>query len=280
MNSNEKINKYSRMKELWRYTYFISLGVFLLVLTFLIFGGWDYVSINIMWIPFGFSICSLIMLLIYHYSYIGLINKSNVTSNREHFRKDTIKYNQQDSENESSYINKFNQSDFQQQLQESSKPSQQVEEENWLKEKDYIIKQAGIDYASIKQQILNKAKLGQYLDMNRYKAISINYYCSYLMQCIHKECYFNPTGKMGTSSYRTNKKVSYSINKRKQYDLYLSIIKEYASKDNIIITVLFVERDPLVYQKENKINLPYTYAHEWRTSTHEIKAYLKCSIQY
>lgn len=76
------------------------------------------------------------------------------------------------------------------------------------------------------------------------------------------------------------KKVSYSINKMKQYDLYLSVIKELASIDNISISPFFVEIDPVLFQNENKINLPYIYAHEWRTTSHEIKAYLKCAIRY
>ena len=165
-------------------------------------------------------------------------------------------------------------------LNQNTKTPQQVEDENWLKEKEQIKIIANADFADIKRKLLNKAKMGQYSITNGYKMISIDYYCSYLMQCVHREHFYNPTGRMGTSSYRTNKKVSYSINKAKQYDLYLSIIKEFASIDNISISPFFVEKDPVLFQKENKINLPYTYAHEWRTTSHEIKAYLKCTIQY
>lgn len=170
--------------------------------------------------------------------------------------------------------------DFQRQLQENTKTPRQVEDENWLKEKDYIIQVAERDYNNIKNKLLEKAKNAEYTFANHHKQIIYKYDCSFLLSCIHREHYYNPTGKLGTSSYRTNKKVTYTINKIKQYDFYLSTIKELSSNDNISITPFFVELDPVVYQKENSITLPYTYKHEWHTNSHKIKAYLKCSIQY
>lgn len=201
-------------------------------------------------------------------------NSTHATNNN------SINYHQQYEEIKTSTIDYSNQSDFQLQLQESTKTPQQVEDENWLKEKEQITNEANKDYKYIKEQLINKAKSGQYSAVNEYKCISIDYYCSYLMDCVHREHYYNPTGRIGTSSYRTNQKVSYSINKEKQCNLYLSTIKELGLADNIRITPFWVEIDPVVYQKENRINLPYTYKHEWRTTSHKIKAYLKCSVKY
>lgn len=170
-------------------------------------------------------------------------------------------------------------SDFQKELQQNTKTPQQVADENWLKEKEQIINEVNNDYKCIKQKLLDKAKQGQYSVVNGHKHISQNYTCPYLLRCVSRQYYHNPSGRMGTSSYRTNDKVYYHINKIEQYNLYLSIIRDLASKDNINISPFFVEVD-VALQKENRINLPYTYKHEWKASSHKINVYLKCSIEY
>ena len=207
-------------------------------------------------------------------------NSKNIYTNDNALNENHV-YNQQQKENsEIVPIDNSNLTDFQRQLQENTKTPQQVEDENWLKEKEQISNTAKKDFSEIKRILLEKAQKGQYSTFNGYKSISIDYYCTYLMHCIHREHYYNPTGKIGTSSYRTNKKVIYSIDKMKQYNLYLDILKEFAITDNIDISPFFVEIDPIVYQQENKINLPYTYKHEWRTASHKIKTDLKCTIKY
>lgn len=137
------------------------------------------------------------------------------------------------------------------------------------------------DFSAIKRALLDKAGKGQYTVSNGQKCISLEYYCSYLLSCVDRQYSRNPTGRMGTSSYRTNEKASYRIGKTKQYNLYLSVIKELALKDNISINPFFTERD-VSNNRENKITMPYTFTHKYGigVSSHKIKAYLECTIQY
>lgn len=217
----------------------------------------------------------VIIFLVYTF---GNNKKESLINNTDDSNNSTIKQEENDIKIESSQV--IDKSEFQKELEANTKTHQQVEDEKWLKEKDYIKQTAEKDYNYIKNGLLEKAKNAEYITINQNKQIIYKYKCSFLLSCVHREHFYNPTGRRGTSSYRSNKKVSYSINKINQYDFYLSTIKELALKDNISINPFFVELDPVVYQKENRINLPYTYAHEWRTTSHEIKAYLKCTIQY
>lgn len=182
---------------------------------------------------------------------------------------------------ENNLIDNTNLTDFQRQLQENTKTPQQVEDENWIKEKESITNSANYDFSAIKRALLDKAGKGQYTVSNGQKCISLEYYCSYLLSCIDRQYSRNPTGRMGTSSYRTNEKASYRIEKMKQYNLYLSVIKELALKDNISINPFFTERD-VPNNRENKITMPYTFTHKYGlgVSSHQIKVYLECSIKY
>lgn len=199
-------------------------------------------------------------------------NKSNSTYNN---------YQQQDERIESHFVGNANITDFQRQLQENTKTPEQVQDENWLKEKEQITLIAKSDFDDIKRKLLEKAKNGQYSTSNGQKNISLEYYCSYLLGCIDRQYFYNPTGRMGTSSYRTNEKASYHIGKLKEYNLYLNTIKELALKDNISITPFFTERD-VTHNRENRIPMPYTFTHKYGigVSAHQIKAYLECLIQY
>lgn len=192
-----------------------------------------------------------------------------------------IDYNQQSEKIKTPSIDNSNLTDFQKQLQENTKTPQQVEDENWLKEKKQITLIANNDFADIKRKLLDKAKNGQYTTSNGQKYISLEYYCSYLLSCVYRQYFYNPTGRMGTSSYRTNEKAYYHIGKVKEYNLYLSIIKDLALKDNISINPFFTERN-IPHNRENRITLPYTFTHKYGigVSTHKIKAYLECFIQY
>lgn len=239
-----------------------------------------YVTVHISWIVLAIIVWVLSLVVVSSWN-----KKKHLSSSDNKLLKsqepDENK-NQKQDENKNQEHNIYNpvQTAFQCQLQENTKTPQQVDNEEWAKERKQIITLVNVDYQNIKRQLLDKAQTGQYSTENGYKIIYTNYCCAYLMQCVYREHFYNPTGRRGTSSFRTNQKVTYSINKMKQYNLYLSTIKELASTDNISITPFFVEIDPVIYQKENKINLPYTYVHEWRTTAHKIKAYLKCSIKY
>ena len=181
-----------------------------------------------------------------------------------------IEYQQKRVENRASFIDNSNLTDFQRQLQENTKTPQQVEDENWLKEKEQITNEANRDYKYIKQKLLDKVKSGQYSMVGNQKCISLNYYCDYLLKCVDIQYYYRPT-----------KKVCYNISKAKQYNLYLNVITKLASEDSISVIPFFAEVN-IIKNSESKISLPYTYTHKYGQSvaTHKIKAYLECSIHY
>lgn len=118
--------------------------------------------------------------------------------------------------------------------------------------------------------MLEKAQKGQYSIVGSQKRIFINYYCDYLLKCVGRQYYYRPT-----------EKACYNINKLKQYNIYLEIIADLASKEKISIDPLFKEVN-ILKNSENEIKLPYTYTYKYGqgVATHKIKAYLKCSIQY
>ncbi len=207
-------------------------------------------------------------------------NKGDSSNNTNYSSSNNYNnYQHQSEENEKPFINNSNQTDFQRQLQQNTKTPQEVEDENWLKEKEQITNEANRDYTDLKQKLLDKARKGQYSTTNGQKCITLEYYCPYLLSCVDRKYYRNPTGKIGTSSYRTNEKVYYHINKIKQYDLYLSKVMKLAKEDNISILPFWVEVD-MVYKTERNITLPYTFSKDWYTSRHSIKPYLRCSITY
>lgn len=183
-----------------------------------------------------------------------------------------VEYKQQSDRTESSFVDDSNLSDFQRKLQENTKTPEQVEDENWIKEKEQITYEANKDYEYIKQRLLNRAKSGQYSTINGYKNISIDYYCDYLLRCVERRYYYRPT-----------EKACYNISKVKQYNFYLDVINKFASTDNISIISFFAETN-IIKNSENKISLPYTYTYTYEygqsVATHKIKAYLKCSIRY
>ncbi len=225
----------------------------------------------------------LILIGIIAFFIFGLIlsqknNQNNYNNNVSN--KNNISYKPQEND-EVSPINNLNLSDFQRQLQENTKTSQQVEDEKWLKEKEQISIIAKNDFNDIKRKLLDKAKNGQYSMSSGKRHIVLKYYCPYLLSYVDKRCSRNPTGRMGTSSYRANEKIYYHINKMKQYNLYLSVIKELAAKDNISINPFFTERD-IPNNRENRITMPYTFTPKYGMGiiSHEINAYLECSIEY
>jgi len=179
-------------------------------------------------------------------------------------------YQHQSEENKKPFIDNSIQTDFQRQLQENTKTPQQVEDENWLKEKEQITNEANRNYEFIKKQLLDKAKSGQYSIVENHKYISINFYCDYILKCVDRHYYYRPT-----------EKVCYNINKIKQYNLYLNTITKFALEDNIKVIPFFAEVN-IIKNSESRIDLPYTYMHKYGQSvaTHKIKAYLECSIHY
>lgn len=190
-------------------------------------------------------------------------------------------YQQQEEKIEQPLVDNSKLTDFQRELQENTKTPKQVEDENWIKEKEKILAAAKYDLSAIKRAFLDKAKSGQYTVLNDKKCIYVEYCCSSLLSYIDRQYSRNPTGKMGTSSYRSNEKVLYRVGKVKQYNLYLAIIKKLAAKSNISINPFFTEMD-IVNNRENRITIPYTFTHKYGigVSTHQIKAYLECSIKY
>lgn len=178
-------------------------------------------------------------------------------------------------------IDNSNLTDFQKQLQENTKTPQQVEDENWIKESENIKKNAEEDYSAIKQSLLQMAQSGKYTIVNDRKCVKIDFPYAHIQEYIKRTHSSNPTGKRGTNSYKKNEKVYYTLDKVKQYELYMKIIKEYASCDNIDIEPYFVEiMDTPLEKYKHRVSLPYTYSHDFWTHDHKVKVYLDCSIVY
>ena len=115
--------------------------------------------------------------------------------------------------------------------------------------------------------------------INNQRCINLKCENSYMLNCVSRKYSSNPTGKIGTSSYRPNEKVIYTLEKDKQYNLYLDTINRFATHDNIHICPLFIEfKDG--YHENGCINFPYIYTSKILVTIHKIKAYLMCSIKY
>lgn len=249
-----------------------------IILYIALFFGVGAIIIYAPWLILVVIVCAIIL------AVASSNNSKNNYTNDNVSNENQINYDQQEEKIESPknlLVDNSNLTDFQKQLQENTKTPQQVEDENWLKEKEQILIAAKNDLSAIKRTFLDKAKNGQYTTISDKKCICVEYYCSSLLSYIDRQYSRNPTGKMGTSSYRTNEKVSYCIGKVKQYNLYLAIIRKLAAKSNVSINPFFTERD-IVNNRENRITMPYTFTHKYGigVSTHQIKAYLECTIQY
>lgn len=190
-----------------------------------------------------------------------------------------VDYKQQSDRIEAHSIDNSNLTDFQRQLQENTKTPKQVEDENWLKEKEHVIKNAQGDYKYIKDQLVEKAKNGDYINLDQQKQIIYNFECSFLLSCINRKYSSNPSGRIGTSSYKPNEKVDYYINNSKQYYLYLNTIKELAQIDNISIKEIFISKKDSA-DNGTYVNIPYTYTNTILVRFHQIKVILECLIRY
>lgn len=208
--------------------------------------------------------------------------KHNSNSSTDNITNDHyIDYNQQTEKIKTLSIDNSNLTEFQKQLQENTKTPQQVEDENWIKEKETIKNRANYDFSAIKRELLDKAQKGQYIVINNHKCITFNYDCSYLLSCVGCQYSRNYTDKAGTPNFKLVEKVYYHIINEKQFALYLSTIKELALQDNININTFFAEIN-LVRHRKNRITLPYTFTggNGMGVSSHKIKVYLECSIRY
>lgn len=218
-------------------------------------------------------IIGLIVFLICHSS------NNNSSTNNTTYNNYSNNTNQSENTSYSKPIYNSELTGFKAELQENTKTPKQVEDENWLKEKEEIIKFANNDYSFIKKELLNKAKCGQYIISNGQRRITLDFVTSYLLGCIERKYSSNPTGKIGTSSYRKNEKVYYNISKIKQYNLYLSTINELASIDQIDVKVAYLSKKDSV-DIGNYVTLPYTYTNNLLVSCYKIVVYLQCSIEY
>jgi len=180
-------------------------------------------------------------------------NKSNSSNNINYSSSNNYNdYQHQSEDNEIPFVNYSNQTDFQRQLQENTKTPQQVEDENWLKEKENIINIVKSDYQFIKNKLLEKAELGEYFVIENKKKIIVETKCSYLTCCLDKNT--QTTFEKQKSVEIAKHKVTFYIKKEKEYNFYLFQIKKLANKDNIIIDIVFISN-----HKKNNISLPYTY---------------------
>lgn len=201
------------------------------------------------------------------------------SSNRNNVNKTQYQNNTYISQHNDVTNNQNNQSltKFQAELQENTRTPQQALDEQWEREKNEVKRKAESAYGTIKSQLLSKAKNGNYTINNGRKRIEYVYESDYLTKCINRHHTQNPTGKMFTRSYNPHDKVTYTISKQKEYDYFISILKNSANNDGMIITPVF--RKEQTGGAIDLYSLPYI-DNEQMCFINHMKVYLICTIQY
>ncbi len=181
--------------------------------------------------------------------------------------------------NTNTVINNPNLTGFKAELQNNTNTPKQVEDEKWISEQENIKSIAVVDYNTIKNKLLNKAKDAEYTVLSNKRVIRLQHECIYMKSCIKSKSSTNPSGRKYTNSYRENFKLEYWIEKQREYDYYIMTIQQLAKEDGLTIHPVFVEVDT-TYHKEKIISMPYTYTNRFFTSVHKIKGYLNCYVEY
>lgn len=167
-------------------------------------------------------------------------------------------------------------SDFQLELQQNSQSPEQLDSKMMMQETEKISKIAKSDCAYIKSQLLLKAKSGQYELLNEQRYITYDYISEYLKGQIRRTDQTMRIKKIFGVGNHIFGNVEYKIKDMKLYELYLQTISDIASLDHIFITPVFFAE---CLTKTKKVDLPYIYTGEYNLS-HQVKAYLRCSVFY
>lgn len=209
---------------------------------------------------------------------IGIVIFIICQSNNKNSNIDNIHNNQVNTipEYEQQEINNPTLTGFKAELQANTKTPNQVEDEEWCNNKIEIIKRASNDYLYIKNELMDKAKSGKYNIVNGKRIIIIQRECGYIMKFISRNYSELPTGKIYTSSYRSNAKTVYAVNRIKEYNLYCEELKRLATIDDIDANLIFIDNSLNV---KTVVNLPYIDK-SLLCRTNKIQAYWKCTIEY
>lgn len=224
-----------------------------------------YLLVTCPWI----LILGVIGLIIFCVAQSGSSNQSNISKTQH---QNTTYTNQYDNISTNQNLTKF-----QAELQENTRTPQQALDEQWEREKGDVKRKAESTYGTIKSQLLSKAKNGDYTINNGRKRIEYTFESDYLTKCVERNHTQNPTGKIFTRSYKPHDKVTYTISKRKEYDYFMSILKNLANNDGIVITPIF--RKEQTGGAIDLYSLPYIDT-ETMCFVNHMKVYLICTIQY
>ena len=164
---------------------------------------------------------------------------------------------------------------FKEELKQNTKTPDEVLYEVWLRESKETIKLAEINYNQIKLQLLSKAKAGEYLLIGDKRYIINDYKDDFISKCIKRDYHTIYTYKiLGGKKYSGS--VTYEIKDFKLYNLYLNTLSSLAFEDGIDIIPVFIEK---CMSETKSINMPYVYEGPC-SLTHEVKTFIKCSIEY
>ena len=146
--------------------------------------------------------------------------------------------------------------------------SQDKTADDELQKKINIINNVKRDLLKIKNKMLEEAKCGHYKIVNNKKCITVLYPCMFLQQCVSNNDI--------TDNTSNEDPVTYFIGNKKEYDLYLYVIKKCASKNGLKIYPFVI----MINGSNHKeiIKLPFTCDNN--TGQYTIKVYLKCTVQY
>lgn len=169
---------------------------------------------------------------------------------------------------------------FKAELQDNTKTLIEAEDEKWQAQKSQIDSNIQLTYKLIKDELLDKAKRGEYFVINNKRRIILDHEYNFSPNCMSRTITKNPTGTFKTNNYRENVKISYTISDLKYYNYLISTITDLAKVDDIVIQVVYKEK---MINKEKEhiiINLPYTYTETFIDYSHKLIPYLRCTVEY
>ena len=163
-------------------------------------------------------------------------------------------------------------SSFTEELRQNIKTPEQIINE----QKELIIAQAKIDYEYIKNELMSKAKSGDYIKTDGKTHISMNYNSMYLSDYISKDNQTTRRKKIFGKGYDINTYIKYSIKNQNEYNLFLKTVRELAKEDNVKIEPIFLSVE---FTRKQPITLPYIYTGQYSIA-HVVEAYFKCNIMF
>lgn len=221
----------------------------------------DYPAIII-----GIIVIAIVVAIIYN---LTKQNNSKFTNYHKEVKEDYNIYNNTYYEEKTESL-----SDFQKELQQSTKTPQQASDEKWVKEQSEIIKIVQSNYETIKSKLMNKAKNGEYTCLSNCKSVNLMYESDYLSRCLNAKSEMIYEKQFLSSHEIIKRKFTVYLNNKKGYDFYIKEIKKLANNDNINIDIILL-RDGIL---ENR-DLPFSFI-TTPSSYAMVRFNLNCTIYY